>query len=222
MAGVTIQLVTAKSIPDKHNVMQSYTPGDWVTVGKHAARQWLANGTAQVPEHQRARDIIGGDLDDCGILILSGGDLVALVGKYPLKAQTGPLSLPYNRTLVWSGVALMPVQTVMGFTRLERVKEFGAYEVAAMLADNKTAAQVGSDADRAGTLSLICDLRLPVYNTAAVWIRRNETTERMVASWADELAQGVGPAHAFLRAVYTTQPALCSLPANWMFPWWEK
>ena len=81
------------------------------------------------------------------------------------------------------------------------------------------AGDIGTAIDKARTLELIGDLRIPVYDPNLVWIRRTEATKEIVKFWCDELQSGADPRHAFLRAIYSRGVALCTLPANWIGRW---
>jgi hypothetical protein len=222
MAKVFVQLVTIQNIPNKNGVLVQRQPGDWVAIGKHLARDLLANGDAIIPNADEEREIVIGELDDCGILVRNGYamEAAALAEKYGLKTAGGDVALPFPRTLLWSpSLELTPKQANLGFARVDG-SEYSGWEMAAMLAGNKMlACEVGPEDDRRATREVVGDGRLPVYDVRALWVRRTPQTTRIVAAWAEGMREGADERHAFLRAVYTNPVRLCTLPHRWLMQW---
>jgi hypothetical protein len=124
-----------------------------------------------------------------------------------------------KRVMIWEpSLPLTYQQFLLGFGRLEPAKDgFAAWEMAAMWMGNKLLAQqFGSVEEKERTRAVVRELRIPVYDTRLVWVRRTETTEAVIEQWVKELRVGANEAHAFLRAVYTHKPMLNTLPQNWM------
>lgn len=225
MAGVWIQLKTARTIYRADGTPENKQPGNWVQIGKAQAREWIADGSACIPDETKHRAVLAGDLKDCGVSVrVPGVDAKPAIGRYELAVSFAGIALPYVRTLVWHPeYALLPDQSAYGFTKLEVVDEHDTWEMAAILtAGDMTMGMVGSEADRQGTQKLIGTLDVPVYESRAVWLRRTGNTEKMVMAWAELLAQGVGEEHAFLRALYATAPLTCTLKPGWMRNWYEE
>lgn len=223
MAKVWVQAVTVLHSMDENNKMRTYQPGDWLTVGKHQARIWLENGQAQTPDREKRDNIIYGELEDCGVLVR--GDVSALDGlldpKHGISVDSGDPSIPWNRTLIWNPTLdLLDNQLRYGFVRIEKPEGYDAWEIAVMLMDNRLlASEHGEEEEKQKTLAAVGDLRLPVYETRAMWIRQTEQAETVIKAWADELEKGADEAHAFLRAIFTNPIMICTLPHRWMHKW---
>jgi hypothetical protein len=162
-------------------------------------------------------------LSDCGIVVRNGEikDAQHIVGRHPeIGAQVGGIELPFDRTLLWDPtMPMLPARAVLGFCRVED-SGYARWEVAAMLRGHELLAKgVGSDEDRAGTMALFGDLRLPVYDVQAVWIRKTRQSKKFVDQWRAEVEGGCGEEHAFLRALYAQKVLLNTLPTGWLARW---
>ena len=196
-------------------------PGDWVEVGRHLGQQWLADGSACIPGLDNA-SAIAGDLTNCAIL--ARGNLAAgeelTIGYTGLMAAEWNGGLPRLRCLIWQTDALnlKPEQALVGFSRVEATRpEYDAWDVAAMLLDDKAmASHLGSIEEREKTKAAVGDLRIPIYNTAALWVRKSEKTEQLLAAWWREVQAGADERHAFLRALYASPVYICTLPSGWV------
>lgn len=96
----------------------------------------------------------------------------------------------------------------------------GAWEAAVPLRPYATLAQdYGTPEERAVTEQVALDLRQPVYDYRALFIRRCSRTDELLTAWADEKAQcecdGFCPL-PFLRAVWRVRPLILALPAGWI------
>jgi hypothetical protein len=76
------------------------------------------------------------------------------------------------------------------------------------------ACHVGSEADREATKAVIRELRVPLYDTRVLFVRRCDDTRRLIELWLAECKRGDARL-AFLRAMYQVKPVLCALPAQW-------
>ena len=135
-----------------------------------------------------------------------------------LPLTYGGLGLPYPSTLIWTpGVQVSPGAVWRGFARLHDTRDMGEpWEILAVLiAGEKLARDVGSATERKKTEAAVGDLRLPVYDTGVLWVRKTPVTERLVARWGVEVEGGADESHAFLRALYGERAMLCTLPAGW-------
>ncbi len=214
---------------DEHGQLVAYHKGDWFRVVKRRARELLESGQVKIPGTEEARSAVVGDLSDAGVLIVGDDEkgAAAICGRYHLQHTTDEYpALPYDRTLIWlQGFPMTPQRAALGLVRVADSDEENGYpgwESAAMLRGAGTLAKdVGSAEDKAGTLELFGDLRLAVYESGAVWIRKTRSTAAMVEAWAALLAEGVGPEHAFLRALYAKPIILCTLPEGWLAAWIE-
>jgi len=211
---------------DETGTLKIYHPGDWVGVSKQRAIELLESGQAEMPEQAQAQRALSQDLADCGIYVLDGSirDAKGIMGHHDLDAceYSGSLRLPWERTLIWSAARpIEPKQVALGFVRVEDTGQYASWEVAAMLRGNEMlASEIGDRSEQNKTKVAIGDLRLPVYDTAAVWVRKTEATEALIDAWDRERKESPdAPEHAFLRALYTHRVLLCSLPAGWLGRW---
>ena len=152
----------------------------------------------------------------CGVLVRGPAGTTPPASK--VQATCGELSLPYVQTLIWKPGTKISRQAIMrGFSRLLSPGDVNQlWEMLAMLVDKDLlASSIGSKEERARTLEVVGDLRLPVYDVRLLWVRRTAATERVVARWARELKEGANEQHAFLRALYVERAMLCTLPPVW-------
>jgi hypothetical protein len=212
---------------DQHGKVVTFHPGDWFGIkNRNRARMLIESGQATLPGAQEAQKAIVGELDDCGIVVRNGDPKMAthIRLKHPeISAISDGLELAFARTLLWTPSLPMTVaRAVLGFCRIEDDSSYANWEAAAMLrGHNLLARGFGSKEDQAGTKALFGDLRLPIYETQAVWIRKTRRTEQFVESWREEVEGGCGDEHAFLRALFAHKIILCTLPQGWLARWAE-
>ncbi|HUW11210.1 MAG TPA: hypothetical protein VM537_15880 [Anaerolineae bacterium] len=198
-----VQLLSRKSIIVKGK-MTHYEPGDWVTVGKHQAKRWIAAGEAMIVQAQTKKLLSG----SAGVLLTRGHasrlDGLASTG---IEVMTGAARLPWLRTLIMDpGASLQENQILAGLGLLD------PWQVAIPLKPyNLLAENVGSEAERAQTRAVIHDLRVLVYDHRCVFARRCPETEQLIHQWQDE----GGGILALLRAIYIVKPLVLALPASW-------
>ena len=203
-------------------VQKTYSRGDWVNVGKQAATLWLADGSAEIPgpDHTKrevVKELMG---PGCGVRVLGESSSTWSSKGFGnclrrLEFSTGPLALPYPYTMIWNAsVPVTPQQVLTGFSQITQGQAGGlAWEMVARLGGSKLARDLGTDAEKAKTEALIGDLRVPLYDTSVLWIRRTKNTEKFVRQWTMALKAGEDTAHAFLRVLYAVGVLLCTLPA---------
>lgn len=202
-----VQLQTVMSI-EQHGVTVHYKPGDWVDVGRQAALRWISEGRAISPRpiHE---------------LIPSGSGIVTVGLPEPSINQLDSLGLDvqrkrhaellYPRTLLLRGGAefrtmLFPV----GFNLLS------TWQLAVpLLAYDTLAAQLSTDEDRDLTRAVIRDLRVPVYDTRLLFVRKCADTIKLINLWDTEMQRGPDERLAFMRALYQVKPTICALPVSW-------
>lgn len=226
MAQVLIRAVTNVNAANENGTLTTYHKGDWFKIGKQRAIELLESGQAEMPEEVQAQRAMAQDLEGCGIYLRAGtvrDAKHALAGlKVDIAEFSGAIRLPYERTLIWHHrLPLDRKQIALGFERIRDTGRYASWEVAAMLRQNDLlASQIGDKADHRRTLARVGDLRLPVYETGAVWVRQTTDTTAMVAEWDRQSRDSECVEHAFLRALYTPPPVLlCSLPAGWLGRW---
>lgn len=123
--------------------------------------------------------------------------------------------------MLWfPGRRITAAAIVLGLMRIDADDPDLAWEMAAMLdSQSRIAQDIGTAADKARTLEVLGDLRLPVYETGSLWVRRTEMTEEVLRLWCAEVDAGANEQHAFLRTIYTRRVLLCTLPADWIGQW---
>lgn len=225
MAQVRIRAVTNINAADANGTLITYHPGDWFLIGKQRAIELIESGQADMPEEAQAQRAMIENLENCGVYLRDGTirDAQRASGRHKLDATeySGALRLPYDRTLIWHPrQPLEPKQVALGLVQVEDTGRFASWEVAAMLRQNDLlASQIGDKGEHKKTLEAVGDLRLPVYETGAVWIRRTSSTEALIDAWDREMRVSDCEEHAFLRALYTHRVLLCSLPPGWLGRW---
>lgn len=203
---------------DKDGVAEIAYPGDWVEIGKHQARRWLAQGRVEIPRPDRREAFV--DFERSGVVVRSESQ-PSLLGFGDLSTRLpfvfGPLQdIPFEFTMIWEPSLSVTSRGVE--VGLSRCRESGSegWELLAMLVDEMTmAADVGGEEERARSELVIHDLRVPVYEPRLIWVHKSLATERFVQAWASELGEGAEEHHAFLRALYQSGVVVRALPSNW-------
>ena len=201
-----VQLRTAKSIRQKGQ-MHHYQPGDWVSIGKQAARRWIAAGEAMIPTRKIAELLPG----DAGVVVTNRNPTaLQKVAQFSdvLKVKVGDPELHWGKTFIWDAVTPVNLDLIpQGFHLLE------TWQMAVPLMDyDKLALHLGSERDRERTKAVVHDLRIPAYACGCMWIRRCPATEELMSLWK---AEPGNQELAFLRALYKTQPLVLALPVLW-------
>jgi len=198
----------------------TYHPGDWIEVKKKRAKKLLASGKAEIPRQDIMSDVAG--FNECGILIR--GEEQELLFDSRIEVSFGEISLPYenvtvllkpNYYITWKAIEA-------GLLRITNFEDTDAepWEMMAMLFDNDvTADDVGTEDERAKTKELIGDLRLPVYDTDILWVRKTDSTEAVIDRWVKELETSNDEKHSFLRALYAERAMMLTLPSGWSSQW---
>jgi hypothetical protein len=201
--------------------LKPHYAGDWVDVSRQTAQRWLAEGSATIPGLDNAQ-AIAGDLDDCCLLVRGRLAIAkAITSSYwKLDAKVWDGELTKKRNLIWnpSQVTLSPEQAIVGLSRIEKTRpEYDAWEVAAMLmSKDAMALHYGPENERQQTKKAVGDLRIPVYNTAALWVRNTSAVKRLLNEWWAAVEAGADERHAFLRVLKKVPVLICTLPAGWV------
>lgn len=195
-----VQLLRSQQI-EKQGISRTYYPGDWVEVGKQTAQRWVIDGAARF-----ANPHAPVSLDGCGLVTL--GDLHIPDAAVPAEHAPQPV-LRYARTLL-AGMKVRPELLQVGFGLLD------VWEVAAPIFDyDRLAIHLGTPESRDRTQAVIGDLRIPVFESRMVFVRRCRNGEALVEAWNEERTSGDDDRLCFLRAVWRVKPLLCSLPVTW-------
>ncbi len=177
--------------------------GDWVDVGRHIALRFVSDGLAEFPEKEPL-----GQLRGMGVILL--GQLPAPILPKDLPTDGGPPRVPWPKTLIWNpSRAFDPKMLAVGAHLLERWQMAVPLDSYDLLAKD-----FGSEAERKATQELIHDLRVPVFDTGLIWVRRCAAARAVIEDWVREREEGDDHL-AFLRAVYRHKPLLCTLPVEW-------
>jgi len=213
MAKIWIRCLTIVRSTDQHGRPSVYHPGDWAKVGKHEARQLVAQGSAEIPNVQTRQTAY--DWYDCGV-VLRGNTApgrAALEKHYPgLNVTNGGLDLTYSRNLLWDATSKMNMRFLpVGYERM-----VNGWQMAVPLVDyDLLATDIGTEEERAYTKSIIRDLRVPVYDTNIIFAVRCNDVQAWLDSWKQEQKKGGDIRLSFLRALYITKPIICALPVTW-------
>jgi len=199
-----IQLLQPKIISN-NGKSSKYNAGDWVDVGKQTALLWLSDNSAHLPDMVES----GFNLNGAGILT-DHKELLCTRLKEQAKGidiLEGAPCLPFEKTILMdSALPLRASLIPVGISMLE------TWEIAVPLMDYKIMAiNLGTDTEREQTKSVIRDLRVPVYDTRLMFVKRTQDTERLIDNWRNA---GKSPL-AFLRELYKIKPFILALPCTW-------
>ena len=207
-----VRLLKAKAL-ERAGKMHTFQPGDWYECGKAQAQVWIANGEAQAPGQNELKAFVG-DVN-MGILVIGNGQaatlgLDELSAKLSIEMADRPI-LPWDRTLIWNPAVVLQQRLVpTGFSLLE------TWDVAMPLWNyDELAANVGTAEERELTLAITHDLRVPLYDTRLLFVRRNERTIALLARWTEERQKGDDMRLSFLRALGRGPLNIMPLPVTW-------
>jgi len=193
---------------EQHGQVKLYQPGDWVKVGKQLARQWIADGAAvsPYPESVTVEEPEG----TTGIMVFGQGDAPEVGVE---TSRDGLYELRWHKTCFLQ--VSTPVKAVMyaiGFGLINQ------WEIAVPLVDYRRLAkdEEATDEEKAYTERIIRDLRVPMYDTRLMFVRRCESTRRLFEVWESE---GQYTRLSFLRSLYRVKPLVLALPVTWTGQW---
>lgn len=196
---------------DGHGRVAAYQPGDIFSVGRQQAQVLEASGAVCIPKifRQEYRENILG-LHNTAILLTNGGDVGALQARFPgaTIAVVGNYGLAHDRALFWD--VSYPLRSELLPIGMYRLRNWQI--CAPLFSYQKLARDIGSDAERAATQEVIHDLRVPVYDTRCLFVRRCSQTEELLTTWQEIPGNRM---LAFMRALYQVKPELCALPMTW-------
>ena len=204
---------------DLSGAYRRYMPGDWFECRNQERAELLQGGF--IEGHLAGISVNFSNLD-AGVLALGKQAPLDTFKRYGIKLQHGDtIKLPWERTLLWrTRTPITPEGAALGLMRIDAENPDSAWEMAAMLKGvTLLARDVGTELEQERTLEVLGDLRLPVYETGILWVRRTETTEEVIRQWQAEVSAGADEQHAFIRTIYTHPVILCTLPANWVGQW---
>lgn len=116
------------------------------------------------------------------------------------------------KTLLWNPEVPLRLELLpAGFRFLDH------WHVAAPLYDYNTLAfQHGTLEERTRTMALIGDLRVPLYETRALFLRQCPEVDALLEAWAYEREDGTDERLAFHRALWRVKPLILPLPITWI------
>lgn len=193
-----------------------YRPGDWLQVQSRDLLRYQAEGKIRTPA-----EILKGTFDfmNAGVLRVGATPPPVLpLGDYGLKQDASEYpALPWRYTLLTARAVVSVQNAALGFLRVEERTGYDAWELAAQLQnDYPMAEERGTPEERALTLATLGDLRLPLYDTTLLWVRRTEATLDLIGAWTEELRSGADRDQSFLRALYTRRVLVATLPPAWV------
>jgi hypothetical protein len=195
-----VKLRTVKQI-EVQGKPRTYYPGDWVEVGKHDGLLWIANGDAETVERELSDMMV-----ESGVVIRNAPAPAPL----GMSAIVGEPQLPYHLTVIWDSALRLRKELIPTGLHL-----LGKWEVAVPLWDyDALALTAGDAADRERTVAVIRDLRVPMYDTRLMFVRRCPNGRALIDRFNEE-RQGGDERLAFLRALYAVKPLICALPTTW-------
>lgn len=214
-----IQLKIAKTIQDRGE-SRRYQAGDYVNVGKQTALLWLSQNEAIMPGVNYMQET--GLSDGAGAVIIGQEIDGPHPGRAALTDKNTPIidtivspdyTLQFDKTLFWDGLVPMRKELIpIGLSMLD------TWQIAIPLHSySEMASQVGDEAERAITAKIIPDLRVPLYETGLMYVKKCSDTVRLFAAWRRELERGSSADGrlAFLRALYQTPLLVLALPVSW-------
>jgi len=204
---------------DLSGAYRCYMPGDWFECHNQERRKLARDGF--IEGHLAGISVNFAELD-AGVLALGRRVPEDMFERYGIELQhSDTITLPWERTLLWrTGTRMTPEGAALGLMRIDAENSSSAWEMAAMLkGETLLVRDVGTELEQERTLEVLGDLRLPVYETGVLWVRRTETTEEVIRLWQSEVADGADVQHAFIRTIYTHPVILCTLPPNWAGQW---
>lgn len=203
-----VQLKSVQNI-EQAGVMRRFHPGDWVEVGKQTAMLWISRDEASAPGMQTQAfisDVASRGAAEFGLVVPEG-----MIGAAPQgwQAEEGQPATRFERTAIWDGLTPVNEATLaLGLSLVER------WEIAAPLMDYQLlACNMGSEEERALTKGVIRDLRVLLYDTRLMFVRRTDETTRLLEMWNKEEGER---SLAFLRCLYRVKPMMLALPATWV------
>jgi hypothetical protein len=204
---IWIQMLRTRQIEIGGQTLRAQA-GDWLEVGRAQARRWQTSGDAVILQpHPLMADGAAGIV--AWQLPRVDSQLVQLYNEY-ITTQDTP-ALLYAHTILIRSSDIMPEMLPVGLDLLAR------WECAAPIVSYElTAQQIGTAADCRRLQSAIIDLRVPVYNTKLLIMRRCAVTQELLTRWRALCLEYDHDDLAFSQALYEIKPLFCALPTCWI------
>ena len=193
--------------------MKAFRKGDWLDVSEQTARLWIADGTAEQLEYPK--DWLK---EETGILVkgdMSKAEYQMAPWLKNLEIREGDVDLPWQHTIIWDTTAVFYAHILpCGIYQLQ------TWQLAVPLYDYDTmACDIGTEGERKATERVIGDLRVPLYDTRLMFIRKDDETIELIERWKEEAGE---QKLAFLRALYKICPFILPLPVTWVNPKYDN
>jgi len=214
MGAKWVKVLKPVSRYDLHGAYRTYQPGDWFECNNQEMRALLTAGRIQVAQRVIREELLNGD---CTIVI-TGGDVKqaqAFVTPYVTTIHNGAPHFPEDakHILWWDANSPLRLDLLpLGFHRVSA----GWQAAIPLWRYNVLARDIGTDEARQRTREVIHDLRVPVFDTRMIFIRRDAETERLLELWLAERQTGDDDKLCFMRALYAVKPLVCALPVTWV------
>ena len=207
-----IKLTTIQDI-DVNGIQHRYYPGDWVDIGKQSAIRLITMGKAEKPGVSVTAEMVD---YTSGIVCLGKmgtnekQQILETIPHLEMVENDQP-ELLFSETLIYHPSAqIRPELLHVGFKWLEK------FQVIVPLWDyEQLACHIGRESDKGNLKEIIKELRVPVYDTRMIWIRRCDETKDLIDSWQKHKLTIEDDKLAFLAAVYEIKPVLLALPITW-------
>lgn len=159
-------------------------------------------------------------LGHCGIVLREPNRMVeaqAAGHGMPVIVASDMTTWPFERALLVGPAAALPWSLVEAGLHLVETWDAAA---PLMVGDDdqhvRLAADIeATDTERKRTAKLLGDLRVPVYASGLLFVRRSEVTIDLIETWRAEMVHGPDERLAFVRALFRCKPKLCALPSIW-------
>jgi hypothetical protein len=195
--------------------MKTYHIGDWVEVGKHDAKQWVADGSAEILRTDIKTSTF--DFADCGIVLTNGEYNPKRQAKIDIEIKKAPPFLQFSKTMLLDGNFkrinhnLIPI----GFKMLDK------FQICVPLHSyQELACNLGTEQEKKITQEIVHDLRCMVFEPRFMFVRRCPDMERLLKLFEKEKKRGKDVKLAFLRAMYQIKPLILHLPVTWIGVKW--
>jgi len=191
-----------------------YHPGDGLEVLNQELNYQVSSKQAERYDIAAMQPL---QVDNCAIVITGGDTEQArrFVEHTGATIYTGDPHFPDTCLFVlWWNVGaplrldLMP----LGFHRIKA----GWQTAIPLWRYNVLARDIGTEDARRRTEEVIRDLRVPVFDTRLIYVRRDSETERLLDLWLTERETGDDDKLCFMRALYAVKPLNCALPITWI------
>lgn len=199
---------------DARGKRRTFHKGDWFQARNMEIRRRLARDEIELASELGSNRIY--KVEDCGVVTANTeikSEHLGLRGIGLEITYTAEFTLKYLYTLFWNGGTLRTELLPVSFELLKM------WEIAVPLVDFDILAEsIGTEEDRQLTLSVLGDLRMPLYDVRQIYARRCTAVSDLLRIWKEErqkVAEGDARL-AFLRALYNTPLLILALPPSWI------